>query len=123
MKLLIIFSLLVMSCTSKSVNLQPRGEDEMQEKSGYKSALNSTNTYILYYKVNQEIDTPVKIFSYWVKEKSTGKTILKETEMAAEQIYWKNADTLAIIPYHDAIRAETVPGASTVKEILIKIKP
>ncbi|SEG27689.1 hypothetical protein SAMN05421847_1867 [Halpernia humi] len=95
----------------------------MDQQSTFRKSLSENNTYTLYYKIAENMNSPVKIFTYYVTDTDTGKMVKKIESIAAEKIYWKDSNTLAIIPYTEMIQKSDVVGEiNQPNEILIKIK-
>lgn len=124
MKYIILIFFLIISCksyTSHKVDLNKKKEI-MDEQSSFKKIMNENGTYALNYRVADNIDSPVKIFTYYVTDTATNRMIKKSEDVAAEKIYWKDNATLAIIPYTGMIQKNDVVGeVNKPNEILIKI--
>ncbi|MGS0749100.1 hypothetical protein [Halpernia sp. GG3] len=125
MKYLLLLALSIISCkTSASKSIAIKKTNEMvNQKSAFSKLANSDNSYTLYYKIEKNSNSPVKLFTYYVTDNKTNK-ILKTTEqIAAEKIFWKDDHTLAIIPYTEMIPKNDVVGEPfKIAEILINIK-
>lgn len=95
----------------------------VNQESDFKNMLSKGGTYTLHYRVEEEKNSPVKRFTYYVTTTSDKKVARKIETLAAEKIYWKNNNTLAIIPYVEVMRASTEVGVNPQQqEILITIK-
>lgn len=125
MKYLILIAFSIISCktnVSKTTELNKNSE-MMDQQSTFRKSLSENNTYTLYYKIAENMSSPVKIFTYYVTDTDTGKMVKKIESIAAEKIYWKDSNTLAIIPYTEMIQKSDVVGEiNQPNEILIKIK-
>lgn len=125
MKYLILIAFSIISCktnVSKTTELNKNSE-MMDQQSTFRKSLSENNTYTLYYKIAENMNSPVKIFTYYVTDTDTGKMVKKIESIAAEKIYWKDSNTLAIIPYTEMIQKSDVVGEiNQPNEILIKIK-
>lgn len=114
----------MISC--KTNNAKHKEVNSMSELVGHQNTffkmLNDNNSLTLYYKVDESINNPVKIFTYYVADSKTKKILKTSEQVAAEKIYWKDNVTLAIIPYSDAMQKNDVVGSPNKNnEILIKI--
>ena len=125
MKYLILIAFSIISCktnVSKTTELNKNSE-MMDQQSTFRKSFSENNTYTLYYKIAENMNSPVKIFTYYVTDTDTGKMVKKIESIAAEKIYWKDSNTLAIIPYTEMIQKSDVVGEiNQPNEILIKIK-
>ncbi|WP_103913823.1 hypothetical protein [Halpernia humi] len=125
MKYLFLIAFSIISCktnVSKTTELNKNSE-MMDQQSTFRKSLSENNTYTLYYKIAENMNSPVKIFTYYVTDTDTGKMVKKIESIAAEKIYWKDSNTLAIIPYTEMIQKSDVVGEiNQPNEILIKIK-
>lgn len=113
------------SCeTTVKPAINPENTDQpMTQQKDYKTSNNTANTLVLHYKVEEESTNPVRRFTYYVTDRSSGKVIRQSEVVAAEKIYWKDNTTLAVIPYKEVMQKYEVPGEPEVKnEILIYIK-
>lgn len=125
MKYLIFFVLSIFSCKSTTNNtLEATKKNEaMVKRSDFIKVANNNNSYNLYYKIDENKHTPVKIFTYYVTNLQTGKVVKPSQQVAAEKIYWKDENTLAIVPYIEMIKENNEVGATPkINEIIINIK-
>lgn len=89
----------------------------------FKKVVNGNNSYTLYYKVDENINTPVRIFTYYITNTQTKKIVKSSEQVAAEKMYWKDNNTIAIVPYTEMIQKNNEVGAAEkINEILINIK-
>lgn len=115
----------LMSCTSMSTDPENSKSNDVivNQESDFKHVLSKGGTYTLHYKMEEEKNSPVKRFTYYVTTTADKKVARKSETVAAEKIYWKNNYTLAIIPYVEVMRASTEVGVNPQQqEILITIK-
>lgn len=125
MKYFIFFLFSITSCkTSNATAMVVHDKNpQMNLKSTFKKMVNANNTYNLFYKVESNMNNPVKIFTYYITDYQTNKMVKTSTQVAAEKIYWKNDTTLAIIPYVEVMKKnDVVEDIEKTNEILIKIK-
>lgn len=117
--------ILLMSCEtqSKADSVKISAKNLEVNQMNYKTVSNSDNTLTLHYSVKEEITDPVRIFSYYVTDSSTKNTVKTLEKVAAEKIYWKDNNTIAIIPYKEVMQKEDDLNAPRIEnELLIKIK-
>ena len=108
---------------SKEATNSENNQVIVKQESDFKYMLSKTGTYTLHYKVEEDKNSPVKRFTYYVTTTADKKIARKTETVAAEKIYWKNDYTLAIIPYVEVMRESTEVGVSPQpQEILIIIK-
>jgi len=115
----------LLSCNSISnVPSNPQNKIEIVKQQGdFKQLLSSNNTYTLYYQIEEQKNSPVKRFTFYVSINADHKTARSTETVAAEKIYWKDDQTLAIIPYVEVMQESTEVGVNPQpKTILIKIK-
>lgn len=91
-------------------------------RENFKHVVSPSGTYILYYKKKENANSPVIMLEYFVISKKTGKTIKAKETLAAEKIYWKDNNSIAIIPYEDAMKHQELGEEPENREIIIKIK-
>ena len=77
--------------------------------------------FILFYKIEEKKDNPVRWITFFVIKTSDQKIIRKKEGIAAEKIYWKDATTIAVILYKEVQQITTIPEQITDNEILIKL--
>ncbi len=125
MKYLVLFSIVIISCKSNNVTVNKSIDKTsvINQQNDYSKLLSSNNSYTLYFKVEKGVSGPVKIFTYYVTNTSTKKTVKSSQQIAAEKIYWKDDHTLAIIPYTEMVQKQSdVYEPEKSNEILINIK-
>lgn len=121
--------LMVLSCKAADQQLLktlPKttelSEEGVNQKVKFKNSPNASGTMVLYYRVIHAVNSPVTSVEFYVKEQKSGK-ILKPTEtLAAEKIYWKDNNSIAVIPYEDAMKHQELGEILETREIIIKIK-
>lgn len=122
----IILLMILLSCSSNAninkVQKTDRNQIEITYKDFHQKG-NKNGRYTLYYKVEENQMSPVKWFTYFVVDNSNNKIIREPKGVAAEDIYWKNENTLAIVPYKEVEQLQTIVGENkNNNEILINIK-
>lgn len=125
MKLIIFLIFSTISCATNTSKppVSSNMEKLTNQQSTFKKIINNNNSYSLFYKVETNVNSPVQLFSYYITDSKTNKVVKKTEQVAAEKIYWKDNNTLAIIPYTEMIQKNDVVGAPVkTNEILIKIK-
>lgn len=122
----VILLMILLSCSSNAninkVQKTDRKQIEIRYKDFHQKG-NKNGRYTLYYKVEENQMSPVKWFTYFVVDNSNNKIIREPKGVAAEDIYWKNEKTLAIVPYKEVEQLQTIVGENeNNNEILINIK-
>lgn len=121
MRVLIIIFLTMMACEPSS-KLAVEQKVAVQDQS-FRKVSNNNHTYTLHYKIVENTKSPVRNFTYFVSKYNTSEIIKKQETTAAEKIYWKDNNILAVVPYTDVARQPTEVGSTTnPNEILINIK-
>lgn len=121
-KTIIFCVFITLSCESKKSMDSLLNQNTNTINNDYSTKNSPNNTYTLYYKISEKENSPVKWISYYVIKNSDKKTVKKEEGIAAEKIYWKNDNTIAIIPYQDIIQASSLEDDIKSNEIMIKLE-
>lgn len=110
--------IILMSCSvSNKISLD---ENIVKNRTGYKKK--SNENYILNYKIERLPNSSIKNYSFYITDKNN-VLVRKEETITAENISWKNNNTLSIIPYVGMIQKEVEISEEKIQnEILIKIQ-
>ncbi len=92
-----------------------------QKETGFLKNESPNKEFILFYKIEEKKDNPVRWITFFVIKTSDQKIIRKKEGIAAEKIYWKDATTIAVILYKEVQQITTIPEQITDNEILIKL--
>ncbi|MBC7555843.1 MAG: hypothetical protein H7195_02660 [Chryseobacterium sp.] len=124
MKYTLFLLLSIISCkVSPNKTTEITKNKLVAQQSLFTKVVNGNNSYTLYYKVDENINTPVRIFTYYITNTQTKKIVKPSEQVAAEKMYWKDNNTIAITPYTEIIQKNNEVGApEKINEILINIK-
>lgn len=122
--LVLLISLL--SCSAKTATSPDQNPDLGMSvenlQTNLKSINNKDNTATLHYIISGEKNSPVRKVEYYITDTKSGKIIKTKETVAAEKIYWKDNQSIAIVPYSDAPRQEVLGSPNIDNEIIVKIK-
>ncbi len=122
-RLLTFITFFLLSCKPREVTKKvefPQSRTQVMTE-GYRKSPNPDSSRILWYKTEQSVNAMAPWYLYFVTDKDGKEIILKEQRILAEKIYWKDKNTLAIIPYREMIQEESLENPNK-NEILINIK-
>ena len=125
MKYHIIALAFLISCNSigNDPSNSQNKKEIVKQQSDFKQLLSSNKTYTLNYKIEEQKNSPVKRFTFYVTITANKKTARNSETVAAEKIFWKDDHTLVILPYVEVMQQSTEVGVNPQpKTILIKIK-
>lgn len=118
-----VFLLFVFSCKSKNSNETKYINYQDKIENGYYRKVSPNGFYSIFYKFSNIEKSPVKGLTYFIIRNSDNKKIKEEEGLAAEDIYWKDNDSIAIIPYREVEQAVlSIGDIKTNNELIIKIK-
>lgn len=118
-----VFLLFVFSCKSKNSNEIKYINYQDKIENGYYRKVSPNGVYSIFYKFSNIEKSPVKWLTYFIIRNSDNKKIKEEEGLAAEDIYWKDNDSIAIIPYREVEQAVlSIGDIKTNNELIIKIK-
>ncbi len=122
MKYYIIILLFLISCKMQNSNsTRANIVNNYQKETGFLKNESPNKEFILFYKIEEKKDNPVRWITFFVIKTSDQKIIRKKEGIAAEKIYWKDATTIAVILYKEVQQITTIPEQITDNEILIKL--
>lgn len=125
MKYLLFCFLLIISCDSmiNSASDEKKSNEIVKVQEGFQQLISKNTTHTLFYKVEKTLNTPVQLIAFYVTNTKSNKVVREIEKIAAERIYWKDDQTLAIIPYVGIVQQSNEVGVQDkIKEILITIK-
>lgn len=122
MRVFFVFFILMISCqpSQKAINYA-NSESEIMKESAFLKKESPDKKNILYYKIEQQKNSPVKWMTFFVV-KAKDKTILRAQESrAAENIYWKDSNTIVLVTYKEVEQSSIFPEENNNNnEIIIK---
>lgn len=123
MRVFVVFLIFVISCqpSQKAIN-HANSESKIMMESTFLKKESPDKKYILFYKIDQQKNSPVKWITFFVV-KAKDETIVRPQEgFAAEDIYWKDANTIALVAYKEVEQSSSIPNQNTNNnEIIIKL--
>ena len=117
MEYYIIILLFLISCKMQNSNsTRANIVNNYQKETGFLKNESPNKEFILFYKIEEKKDNPVRWITFFVIKTSDQKIIRKKEGIAAEKIYWKDATTIAVILYKEVQQITTIPEQITSSE-------
>lgn len=106
-----------------SASDEKKSNEIVKVQEGFQQLISKNTTHTLFYKVEKTLNTPVQLIAFYVTNTKSNKVVREIEKIAAERIYWKDDQTLTIIPYVGIVQQSNEVGVQDkIKEILITIK-
>ncbi|WDT69075.1 hypothetical protein [Cloacibacterium sp. TD35] len=123
MRSFIVFFILIISCKSSPKNIADSNSDyKTNMEASFLKKESPDKNYILFYKIDQQKNSPAHWITFFVVKTKDKTIVIPQEGIAAEDIYWKNTDTLGIIVYKEVEQGSTTVVDKNINNNEITIK-